>query len=657
MKTKFEIPKFLVFLSCFVFSVSTFGQGRLLLVGGGSERTGTNSWNYQAFLWLTQNAQQKKVAVISYESGGSTLVTNFTTIWGASFAKEFVINSSNANLQATYDSLINYDIVYFRGGDQKNYYNFYKGTKTQQALEYIYHNGGAIAGTSAGMHILTKVIFTAQNGSVYPDECIENPTNPYITLANDFLNFLPGVVGDTHFAERGRFARLLGFMANRKFLLNENVVGIGVDDQTALAIEANKIATVYGAGCVNIYIASDNAFSRNPTPDGKLLANNVKVIQLKQGNIINLITLDVVSAPENSTQLIYEQEVAPYRLFLSGSDNLNNNTLMLSLFLSELSSPNDTILLLTGTTQTLANSYKTKLNELGATNVFVQSALNSNGSDSQLATLITRAKGFVVVGNTYTQFNEFLSTNNGALLKNRLSQASTVTAFVGDNSRFAGAIVVENYMAAYASYDATMTFQPGLGLLRTTVIMPNTYASTNMYENAVTAVPYAMNQFGLSYGIWLYAQNFFKYYNQDGKTYGKGYGAAPVMILHNTSTFWGHVTQTPSGNPPARQISAFNQMHISLIDESTPYKMGDYVSTHVILEQPYTVYPNPVKNEIYFSGNNSMTVRIYNLQGIEVLSVFKFKDNTLDVSNLPRGIYMLMVQTDESTQIGKFIKN
>lgn len=636
--------------------ISLCAQGRLLLIGGGSEKTGTNAWNYQAFRWLTDNALNKRVAVISYETGGSTMVTYFKTYWGASWAKEFVINSSNADNQAIYDSLITYDIVYFRGGDQYYYYTYYKGKKTQLAIEFIFNNGGAIAGTSAGMHILTKVLFTAWNGSVYPDECIENPKNQYITLKDDFFNFLNGFVGDTHFAERGRFARLIGFMANWKFTQNLNITGIGVDDQTALAIDVNKNATVYGSGCANFYVASDNAFSQNPPNTGKLLANNLKVMQLKQGNTINLNTLQITNLSENNTSIAYSGENGLYTLYLSGSDVLADNNSMLAAVVTNLQNSNDLVTILTGSSQTTANTYKTKLNDLGATNVVVYSAITANGSYTQLSDAINNAKAFLLVGNNYTDFSGFLDTYNGVLVKNKMKEQNIISVFIGDNARFAGAKVVENYLTEYASYDALLTFHEGLELLRTTVIMPNTYNNSNMYENSATAVPYAINEYGLAYGVWLYKKNYMKFYNQNGKTYFKGYGSAPVMVLHNTSTKWGHVSQTPSGIPPARQITSFDQMNISLIDESTPYEVGNLTWLENSQNIDFRIYPNPVTNFLNVGQYNIEWLKILNIQGVEVMNLQNLRGIGINVSNLQQGIYLIEAKVDEKIIKSKFIK-
>ena len=177
-------------------------QGKLLIVGGGSEKNGQSSWSTPAYRWA---AEGKTVAVIGMETG--SLAPYFKNQCGAARAKEFAIaTSDSANSQNTYDTLVSYEVIFFRGGDQYDYYTLYKDTKLQDAVNFVFNEGGTIGGTSAGMHILSSIIFTAENGTVYPYECIENPNNQYVTLANDFFDFVPDFIFDTHFAERAALA-------------------------------------------------------------------------------------------------------------------------------------------------------------------------------------------------------------------------------------------------------------------------------------------------------------------------------------------------------------------------------------------------------------------------------------------------------------------
>lgn len=236
-----------------VISITANAQGKLMLVGGGGETEG--GWSNAPYQWAVDHSQNKKVAVISYSTEDNWIPDYFKSL-GAVAADNIKIDSrALADQQTTYDLLMQYDVFFFKGGDQSYYYNYFKDTKTEQAIVDKFNAGGVMSGTSAGMAILSGVIFTAQNGSVYPSDALTNINDSDITLANDFLPFLPGIIVDTHFTERGRGSRLLAFMANWFIHHNEIVIGIGVDDRTALCIDENNLATVYGTGSVSIYQA------------------------------------------------------------------------------------------------------------------------------------------------------------------------------------------------------------------------------------------------------------------------------------------------------------------------------------------------------------------------------------------------------------------
>ena len=105
-----------------------------------------------------------------------------------STARFDIDNSTLANSQAIYDSLMNYDVFFIKGGNQWDYYNTWNDTKVEDAIHDKFNQGGVIMGTSAGMAILSEVIFTAENGTVYPDDALTDPYNWIdIALDDDFL--------------------------------------------------------------------------------------------------------------------------------------------------------------------------------------------------------------------------------------------------------------------------------------------------------------------------------------------------------------------------------------------------------------------------------------------------------------------------------------
>ena len=370
----------LIFFFLFGFFNAFSQPGRLLLVGGGAEKESAASWSTPAYRWAGEG---KKVAIVGISTG--SLAPYFIQRCGAARAKEFAISThDSADSQATYDTLISYDVIFFRGGDQYDYYRLYRNTKLQEAVNDVYMRGGTICGTSAGMHILSTVVFTAKNGTAYPYSCIENPNNATVTLANDFMNFFPGFIFDTHFAERGRFGRLVGFLANYSLNIGQDITGLGMDDMTCMTVDEQGLGTVYGTGCANLYKSGSN-YSLNGT---KLLADTVQIIQLLHGSTFNFQTGQIVYAGldrQISTNGL--EETGNYTILASGSNPVSDNQAMLNDLVNNTGSPKAEILVLTGD-QNLADAYKTKLLELGVEQVNIFIVNLEFGNDANLANQI-----------------------------------------------------------------------------------------------------------------------------------------------------------------------------------------------------------------------------------------------------------------------------
>jgi len=645
---------FIIFL-CFCEGFSQ--RGRLLLVGGGSEKTNPNGWSTPAYTWAGQG---KKVAIIGTSTGA--LAPYFMQQCHAARAKEFAIATyDSANSQATYDTLVSYEVIFFRGGDQYEYYNLYRNTKLLDAVNYVYGHGGTICGTSAGMHILSSVVFTAKNGSAYPDECIEDPNNHYVTLANDFLDLFPGYLFDTHFAERARFGRLTGFLANYQLNHGQSLTGIGMDDMTCMTVDETGLGTVFGTGCANIYL-SGSSYSLNGK---KLLVDTLQMVQLLQGCTYNFLSGQAgYSTLDQQISTGSLGESANVTLLASGSDQLTDNLGMLTALVQGAGNQSEEILLLSGD-QAIANTFGNKLSELGAPNSVIFKPDLQSGNDTVLRRKIMEARKILFIKNTYQDFSAFLGTSNGMLLSHKVIADSMITAFVGDNARFAGKTVVDNYLDLYASWYGELTFQPGLAILRHTVIMPNTFLNSDVYENTSTAVPYAMLRDTLKYGIWLTNHNYMKYSPVDAKAMLSGYGAAPVMVIANAGSLAGFSTQTATGSTSTapRMVAGFEKLHLSLIDETTPYQMGVVQSSGIPpqeLKPLLHISPNPVSDKLFITSNNLfanwLIIDIYG--NILLRGTIMDEVNPVDVSALQPGLYIFRIDDDHQNLPGysKFIK-
>jgi len=650
--------KKLVFILVLAFLVTPqiFAQkGQFLLVGGGLERTQSGAWNVEPYQWAVNQAKNKKVAIIGYGKEDDPWLRNyfFYNCKAATCVYFNISHDTIINKQKTYDSLMMFDMHFIKGGDQYQYYSRYKGTKIQQAIQDKFNAGGIIAGTSAGMAILSNVVYTAQNGTAYPDECIENPNNEYITLAGDFLNLFPNYLFDTHFAQRGRFARLVSFVANWKLNHNQEVTGLGLDDLTALAIDSNRIGKVYGTGNVTFIRAkSANTFSISTQ---KLLADTVDIQQLLHGCTINFNT-GAVTGLNTDVQPTVTNETGDYTILASGSDFPLDNAPMLNALCNEIGLPTDSILIVTNDTY-FADSLRKVIALYGQANVVIDRAITTMQNDSAFNHHIKSVKKIIVYKNDFKTFMNFISGDgNGEQLKRKLLADNITKVFVGDNSRFAGNTVIENYLEPSAAYDSLLTFAPGLNLLRTSIIMPNTFLNTDVYENTVTSVPYTLVRNGLKYGFWLTNHNYMKYAPQNGKTYVSSYGTAPLMIMRFDGSNTGFSTHSSTGYGACRMLAGFYNATFSMIDQTTPYKVGDMVISDV--EQlptttcNVTLYPNPANQSFRMTTNgNIYDIMIYDLTGKLILQEKNiFENKTISVQSLPVGIYfvrMLNLTTNE----------
>jgi cyanophycinase len=648
-----------LFILFFLFGFfNAFTQpGRLLLVGGGAEKEGAASWSTPAYRWAGEG---KKVAIVGISIG--SLAPYFIQRCGATRAKEFAISThDSADSQATYDTLTSYDVIFFRGGDQYDYYRLYRNTKLQEAVNEVYRRGGTICGTSAGMHILSTVVFTAKNGTAYPYSCIENPNNARVTLASDFMNFFPGLIFDTHFAERGRFGRLVGFLANYALNKGEAITGLGMDDMTCMTVDEQGLGTVYGTGCANLYKSGSN-YSLNGT---KLIADTVQIIQLLHGSTLNFQTGKITYAGLDRQMTTDKlEETGNYTILASGSNPVSDNQAMLIDLVNNTGSPKAEIVVLTGD-QNLAEAYKTKLLELGVDQVNIFIAKIENGNDANLANQITQATKILFLKNWFISFSAFLSTPNGKLLLQQVKKDHMITAFIGEDARLAGKTVVENYLTLYASYYAKLSFGKGLSLLNHTVLMPDTYLNEDVFENTATAVPYAMARDTLKYGIWLTNHSYMKYTPVQGKATLTGYGTAPVMVLANAGTLAGFSSHTASGSTGSlpRMVAGFEHLQLAMIDYTTPYIMGNTHPARIDdlgeIQSP-VISPNPVQKEISLKWNSTgYEWEITDLQG-RILKQGKARNNPerIDVSNFRSGLYLVIIKNEQKNRFTplKFIK-
>lgn len=130
--------------------------------------------------------------------------------------------------------------VFFTGGDQLRITSKLGGTLAGEAIFALHLRGGLVAGTSAGASVMSETMLVAGPGDA------SHRVRDSLRMAPG-LGLVRGMIIDQHFAQRGRLGRLLGAVA-----LNPRVLGIGIDEDTAIMVEENRRLRVLGSGAVYI---------------------------------------------------------------------------------------------------------------------------------------------------------------------------------------------------------------------------------------------------------------------------------------------------------------------------------------------------------------------------------------------------------------------
>jgi cyanophycinase len=122
---------------------------------------------------------------------------------------------------------------------------------------------------------------------------------PGFGLARDMLI-------DQHFAQRGRMARLIGAVSQ-----NPRMLGIGIDEDTAIIVERSTRFSVLGEGGVYVVDASSTTYSNigEEESDRTLSSFGLTVHMLSQGDIFDLPTRRPTARPAEAMERREEREL------------------------------------------------------------------------------------------------------------------------------------------------------------------------------------------------------------------------------------------------------------------------------------------------------------------------------------------------------------
>ncbi len=216
----------------------------ILMAGGGRDVD-------EAFRWFLRKAGGGDILVLR-ASGADGYHDYLAKIAPADSVETIVFRAPEASRdEFVLGKIRGAEAIFFAGGDQWNYVRFWKGTPVEKAIHERVRAGVPVGGTSAGLAILGQYSFSAERDTVTSAEALANELDPKIAIESRFLSLphLGCLITDSHFSRRDRMGRLLVFL--KRIAASSEcaaVHGLGVDERTAVLVEADGSARVVGDG-------------------------------------------------------------------------------------------------------------------------------------------------------------------------------------------------------------------------------------------------------------------------------------------------------------------------------------------------------------------------------------------------------------------------
>lgn len=261
----------------------------LFIIGGAEDRVGRAAL-LRRFVRLSGGRRSRLVVIPTASSFQSEVVESYRQVF-TRFGVESIDVVNPRSRREAHDpaavALVDGATgIFMSGGSQLRLSQFFPGTPLGDALHRAHARGAVVAGTSAGASIMSEFMISMGDEGITPVQ-----RGSQISAG---IGLLKGVVVDQHFAQRSRYGRLLSVVAASPSLL-----GIGIDEDTAIEVHGGTRFTVLGRGGV---IVMDCRAVRTDAPDARrgapLLISGAVIHTLPAGATFDLATAELVDFVE-----------------------------------------------------------------------------------------------------------------------------------------------------------------------------------------------------------------------------------------------------------------------------------------------------------------------------------------------------------------------
>lgn len=269
-------------------------KGELLIIGGAEDKKGEIIVLKEAVKMIGEKSQLSIITTATKEpeAAGQEYIQVFTKLGVKKVEVLNIETRDDANADEISKKILSSSGIFFTGGDQLRITSILGGTASQKALHEAYRAGAVIIGTSAGASIMSNTMIVDGNSNDTARKCT-------LKMAPG-LGLLEEAIIDQHFAQRGRIGRLLCGVAE-----NPDILGIGIDEDTAIKVCSDGVFYVIGTNSVTVIdgrtIKSSNVSELSP--DEILCINNATLHVIPEGYGFDMKNREVIrTQKENSNE-------------------------------------------------------------------------------------------------------------------------------------------------------------------------------------------------------------------------------------------------------------------------------------------------------------------------------------------------------------------
>jgi cyanophycinase len=268
-------------------------RGQLLIIGGGDR----GAVIMQLFACLAGGAQGRVLAfpqASERPEAGSEILAELQAL-GIGRVILAEVDRGSADTEAAASLTTGITGVYVGGGDQSRLMAVLRGTRLEAALHRAYRDGAVVAGTSAGAAVMSRTMITGDERRPYTKEENWQTIEADNVVTAEGLGLLEDAVVDQHFVRRRRHNRLISVVLERPQLL-----GIAIDEETAVWVKPDRTFDVVGDGAVLVLDGSGARTARDAAGEG-LRGADLRLHVLRDGARYDLARRAVVRlAPDAS---------------------------------------------------------------------------------------------------------------------------------------------------------------------------------------------------------------------------------------------------------------------------------------------------------------------------------------------------------------------